>query len=273
MAKLGKKLRNFDIEIIGKENIPKDGCLVICNHSNTHDAFIAAEFLYQTGVPSTFLAAIEGLSPIELGLFKSARATMIDRTDKKSTNVGIYDFISKLMGGDTGVIYGESTWNLHPFKPMQNIKIGGVKVAAIASKPIIPVIYEYVEVPKIVSKEKELYSRCIIKIGKPIEIDPSLSLIEQNNIVQKTMEDMRRNLWKEIGTYRDKIEDVNPDIYVNHTWLKKFGTPLFSFDTEAENKLLFTKKGEPVENEYYIDENGVFRPGIVLKKSKVKGIY
>lgn len=273
MSKMGKLLRNFDYEIIGKENVPKDGCLMMCNHSNTHDAFLAAEVLSEIGVPSTFIAAIEGLSPIELSLFKSARATMIDRTDKVSASNGLYDFSSKLVYGDTGVIYGESTWNLHPYKPMQNIKIGGSKIAAIANVPIVPMIYEYVEVPNIVSKEKKLYSKCIIKIGEPIYIDPSISLIEQTKKIQIIMEDMRRKMWKELGTYRDKIEDINPDIYVNHTWLKKFGTPLFNFDSESENKLLYTKKDELVENEYCIDENGIFKPGIIKKKSKVKGIY
>ena len=273
MAKIGKGLRNFDIEIIGRENMPKDGCLVVCNHSNTHDAFLAAEVLYKVGVPSSFLAGIEGLSRAEIALLKSARATMISRNDKESTINGVCDFSSKLIGGDTCVIYGEGTWNLHPFKPMQNIKIGASKIVAIAEKPIVPVIYEYVEIPDLTSKEKDLYTKCIITIGKPIIIDSTKSLIEQTVFVQTTMENMRKELWRELGTYRERKEDVNPEIYVNHTWLKKFGTPLFSYDSELEMQMLFSKDGTPVENEYCIDENGDFKPGIVLKKSKVKGIY
>ena len=97
MAKIGKGLRNFDIEIIGRENMPKDGCLVVCNHSNTHDAFLAAEVLYKVGVPSSFLAGIEGLSRAEIALLKSARATMISRNDKESTINGVCDFSSKLL--------------------------------------------------------------------------------------------------------------------------------------------------------------------------------
>ena len=273
MAKMGKRLRNFDFEMIGAENIPKDGCLIVCNHSNTHDAFVSAEFLYDVGLPSTFFASVEGLSALELALFNSARATMIDRRDKISTNNGLYNLSSKVVVGDTGVVFGESTWNMHPFKPMLNIKIGAVKIAAITNKPIVPIIIEYVEVPKLVAKEKDLYSKCIIKVGYPIKIDPSLSLIDQTIYVQTVLENMRKDLWKELGTYREKKEDVNPEIYVNHTWLKKYGTPFLEYDSEGEIDMLYSRDGLPVENEYYIDEYGEFKPGIILKKSKIKGIY
>lgn len=273
MAKVGFIFRNFDYEILGEEKLPKDGCIVMCNHSNTHDAFTCAEILYKMGVPTTFLAEIKGLSPVELFLFKSARSSMIDRTSRESSTVGLLDLSKKLCLGDTCVIFGEGTWNLHPFKPMQNIRIGGVKAAAISKKPIVPVIFEYVEVPNLVSKEKDLYSKCIVKVGEPIEIDPAISLVEQTKKIQSIMEFMRKEIWIETGTYRESIEDINPSIYVNHTWLKKYGTPLFDYDSEGENQLLFSKNNGLVENEYFIDENGIFRPGIIPKKQKVKSIY
>ncbi len=265
MAKFGYKLRNFPLEITGQENAPKDGCLVVCNHSNTHDAFVMAESLTSVGVPSTFLAAIEGLSPFELFLFKSARATMINRADKTSARTGHYDFIGKLMHGDTGVIFGESTWNLHPFKPMQNIKMGSVKAAVIADKPIVPMIMEYVENPGICAKEKELYNKCVVRFGKPISIDWRESLIEQNSSLQSVLENMRTAIWNETGTYRNSMDDVNPQVYVNHTWLKKFGSPLFDFDSASENKLIYVKHGEIMENEWHIDADGIFKPGIIQK--------
>ena len=265
MSGINKITRHFDMEIIGKENVPKTNCLFIGNHSNTHDAFVTAEVLTRIGKPGSFLAAIEGLSAIELKLFKSARATMIDRTNKESTNNGLLDFSSKLLYGDTGFIFGESTWNLHPIKPMQNIKIGGAKVAAISRVPIVPIIYEYVEVPNMCSKEKQLYTKCVVQIGKPIYIDESQSLIEQTQLIQSTMENMRRQLWSDLKIYRESLDDIDPQLYVNHTWLKKFGTPLFTFDSESENKLLRSNDGTIPENEYFIDSDGIFKPGIIKK--------
>ena len=223
------------------------------------------ESLSSAGVPGTMLAAIEGLSPFELFVFKSARATMINRADKQSSTDGLYDFTGKLIHGDTGVIFGESTWNLHPFKPMQNIKMGCIKAAAISQKPIVPMIMEYVEVPVLCKKEKELYSKCVVRFGEPMRIDYRESLIEQNNKLQETMENMRNEIRINEGTYRNKAEDINPQVYVNHTWLKKFGSPLFEFDSERENKLIYVKPGEMPENEWHIDTKGEFKPGIIKK--------
>lgn len=71
------------------------------------------------------------------------------------------------------------------------------------------------------------------------------------------------------GTYREEASDVNPHAYVNHTWLKKFGSFLFSFDAEFENKYLFAKPGETIENEWRIDESGAFGPGTIPKKPRI----
>ena len=266
IARFGKILRAFPLEIVGAENMPKGACLVISNHSNTHDSIVLGEVLATVNKPSTYMIGVEGMSPVELALFMSARATMINRTDKESATRGLYDLTGKLLHGDTCVIFGEGTWNLHPYKPMQNIRIGGVKAAAIAGVPIVPVILEYVEVPGLCSKEKELYSKCIAKIGKPICIDRQKSLIKQNDSLQVIMENMRMGIWKENGSYRDSIEDIIPKVYVNHTWLKKFGTPLFAFDTQRERGFLFVKHGEALEYEWCIDRHGRFAPGIISKK-------
>jgi len=248
--------------------MPKGACLVMSNHSNTHDSIVLGEVLATVNKPSTYMIGVEGMSPVELALFKSTRATMIRRTDKESSTRGLYELTGKLLHGDTCVIFGEGTWNLHPYKPMQNIRIGGVKAAAIAGVPIVPVILEYVEVPGLCSREKDLYSKCIAKIGKPIRIDRQKSLIKQNDNLQTIMENMRKGLWKENGTYRDSIEDVNANVYVNHTWLKKFGTPLFTFDIQKERGFLFVKRGEVLEYEWFIDRHGRFAPGIISKSNK-----
>lgn len=265
----GKRLRSFPIEIIGAENMPDGGCLVMCNHSNVHDILIMAEVLATVNKPSTVMLGVEGISPVELALFKSARSTMINRSDKISASHGLFDLTGKLLNGDTCLIFGEGTWNLHPYKPMQNIKIGGAKAAAIANVPIVPTILEYVEVPELCSKEKELYSKCTIKIAEPYYIDSQKSLIEQNDKLQTIMENMRVKLWKENGTYRASIKDVNPHIYINHTWMKKYGSFLFNYDSERESRFLYVKPGEVLENEWRINKLGEFRPGIIEKKSFV----
>ena len=171
----------------------------------------------------------------------------------------------KIIDGEDGIIFSEGTWNLHPIKPMQDIKAGGTQSALIAKKVIIPTIFEYVEVPDIVSKESELYSRCIVQFGKPITININDNVFIKTKEIQNTLEEMRLNLWNKLGIKRNSIDDINQDIYLNHTYLKKFDAVGFEFDSEHEFKYLLRNREGYYENEYTKDENGNFVPGITHK--------
>ena len=67
-----------------------------------------------------------------------------------------------MLEGRDGVIFGESTWNLHPVLPMHNIKKGGTTISAITQAPIIPTIFEYVEQDGPVKSESALYKKCTL---------------------------------------------------------------------------------------------------------------
>lgn len=260
-------LRGYQFEIIGEENIPEDDSVIfMCNHSNSHDYFTAHEVFSMVGRSISVFAAKDGINPIVKTIFGISDATLIDRRDKESTNKGTLEFSKKIMEGKCGVIFGEATWNLHPIKPMQSLKIGGARIGAITRKKIIPTIFEYVEIDEKCEKEKDLYSKCIIYFGKPIEIIYDQNLVEQTMYIQKVMEKMRMELWKKIGIRRENIEDINPELYINHTYVKKFKAFGYEYDTESENKFLYSSNNEKVENEFCIDEFGNFVPGIVKRK-------
>ena len=174
------------------------------------------------------------------------------------------------MNNTVGVFFGEGTWNLHPIKLMHDIKLGATKAAAISKKPIIPTIMEYIEYPYICDKESKLYKKCVIYFGKPIYIDEEKSLIEQNNEVQKTMESMRKSIWTQNDIKRDKLEDVNPIIYINHTWLKEYNGLANGYDASVEDRVLYSKDGTIPENEYYLDQYGNFVPGTIPKKCLIR---
>lgn len=97
IARFGKIPRAFPLEIVGAENMPKGACLVMSNHSNTHDSIVLGEVLATVNKPSTYMIGVEGMSPVELALFMSARATMINRTDKESATRGLYNLTGKLL--------------------------------------------------------------------------------------------------------------------------------------------------------------------------------
>ena len=260
ISKLAPNMREFDIEVRGEENLKYDGAIILSNHSNSHDVFVDMEVFSAFQLPATYFAEKKGLSVIERKLFEGARATMIDRLDKESSNIGLYDFTGKMMNGDNGIICGESTWNLHPTRPMQRIKPGATKVGAISGKPIIPEIKEYIEVPYLCEKEKDMFKKCVIVFGKPIYIRSDASLIQQTAMLQGIMEEMRRALWKEFGIKRDSLSDIDPQLYVNHTGLKVYGGK-GQFDYDREKKCLSVARGEEPEFMYTIDEEGNFVPG------------
>ena len=264
---LAPHLRSYKLEIYGEENIPKDDSAVyICNHSNSHDFFTLQETFNSLGRNVTPFGAKDCLDFLSLQMFRLGDVTLIDRNDKLSSLNGLMTFTQKVVEGEDGIIFGEGTWNLHPVKPMQGIRTGGVQSAAISKKVIIPTLFEYVEIPELVNKETDLYSRCIVEFGKPIVINQDDNIIEKTKLVQYTMEEMRKDLWKKLGIKKDSIDDINKELYLNHTYNKKFNAFGFEYDSEYESHYLAKDKNGNVENEYTLDENGEFVPGVTQKR-------
>ena len=262
-------LRNYDLEIVGEENIPQDdSAIFVCNHSNSHDIFTAYEVFEQLGRNSSVMVASDCLSLTTETIFRLSDATIIDRRDKASSLRGLLTHSKKVIEGTCGVVFGEATWNLNPFLPMQRIKIGSTQMGAITEKYIIPTILEYIEVPDIVTKESELYTKCIITFGTPIKINPEISPIAQTAIIQEAMIQLRKKIWKKHGIKKEGIEDVNQEIYLNHTYVKKYKALGFTYDSESEAQFLYAPEGEQVENEYTLNEDGKFEPGITPKIKK-----
>lgn len=260
-------LRNYDLDIIGEKNIPTEpGAVFICNHSNSHDFFTIQEAFNEIKRPVTPFGADDCLDFFTLQLFKAGDVTLIDRADKESSINGMMEFSKKIIDGEDGIIFSEGTWNLHPIKPMLPIKVGGTQTALIANTVVIPTVFEYVEVPDIVSKEKELYTRCIVSFGKPITVKIEDNIFEKTKEIENTIASMRLELWKKLNINKKSMEDVNKDIYLNHTYLKKFDAMGFEFDADHEFQYLLKNKDGQYENEYHIDEDGNFVPGITYKR-------
>lgn len=252
-------MRNFPIEIRDEDNIPGDTEVVfVGNHSNLHDFFVIKEVSKRINRHVTPLAAWDGLNLLSRIMFYLGNITFIDRSNKESVEKGMLDFCSKIINGNNGFILGEATWNLHPILPMQKMKAGVVQTALITEKPIVPVIIEYIEVPRVCKKEKELYSKCVVWFGKPIYVTEEKNIFTQVSLIQNVMESMRRELWSEFGIVRNGLDSIDKEIYLNHLYLKKFKAIGFKYNSENESRYLLDK-----ENEYYINHEGKFVPGIL----------
>ena len=179
-------LRNYKLEIEGYENIPSDSnALFVVNHSNSHDIFTAYEVLSMLNRKGSVMVATDCLNKVTTKIFNMSNATLLDRRKKEDRESSVYRLSRKILEGNDGVIFGESTWNLHPIMPMHNIKLGASKISAITQVPIIPTIFEYIEINDLVDKEKNLIKKCIIRFGKPIIINYNDNLIMQSNIIRQ----------------------------------------------------------------------------------------
>ena len=266
-------LRKYKFEIEGEENIPKDSnALFVVNHSNSHDIFTAYEVLSKLQRKGSVMVATDCLNPVTTEIFHISNATLLDRRKKEDRQNSVFKMSKKLLEGNDGVIFGESTWNLHPVLPMHNIKQGAARISAITQTPIIPTIFEYIEVDDIVSAEKDLYKTCIIRFGKPLMINYNSDLISQANLVKLNMIENRKGIWSDYNVRRDSISEIDPNIYMNHTYLKKFKAFGFTYDSKNEQEYLLFLDNEPVENEYYINSDGEFVPGITEKKTKLRKV-
>lgn len=266
-------LRSYKLEFEGVENIPKDSnVLFIANHSNSHDIFTAYEVLSALQRRGSVMVATDCLNPVTTQIFNVSDATLLDRRIKEERQNSVFKMSHKMLCGIDGFIFGESTWNLHPIRAMHNIKQGGAIISAITQDPIVPTIFEYVEEDGFLKSESDLYTKCIIRFNKPIVIDYGTSLITQTNGVRDNMIDMRTNIWNDNNIHRSNIDDIDPLVYVNHTYIKKFKALGFTYDSQKEQEFLLFLNGELKDNEYTIDNEGNFVPGITQKDSKLKKV-
>ena len=263
-----ERLINFKIKLIGDENVPKDVPVIfVINHTNSHDIPIAYIMMSKLNKKGSVMVATDCLNPVTTFVFYASNATTLDRLDKYSRQVSILKGIKKLISGYSLAIFGESTWNNHPTKLIHHIKNGCSIISGGAQTVMLPVNFEYIENDGLFESEQQLYADSVVKItiGKPIKYDYNISTIDNTSIVETSMVDLKKEARKNAGIYVERLEDVDPMIYTNHSVCKMYKAFGFTFNPDLEDKNLLFLPGEPHENGYHI-ENGILVPGSIKKK-------
>lgn len=263
LGKIASLIRPYDLVIEGEENIPSDTEVIfLCNHSNSHDFFTVDELFYKLKKQVSPIVAWDGLSWFSRLFFRLGNGILIKRDSSESISKGVLNLCSRMLNGTDGLIFGEATWNMHPYKPMQNLHAGVTEISLITGKPIVPVIFEYVESDGICKKETAVYKKCIVSFGKPVTVTADESIFGQTDKLQEIMSSMREELWDREGIKKCDFTEDDIERYINHTYLKKYKAFGFKYNTKWESQFLLTK-GQNIENEYCLDEAGNFIPGII----------
>ncbi len=265
-----KAFYNNKLEVDGIQNIPKNmPAIIVCNHSTAHDIFSMYIAMEKLGLPNSVMVATDCLNQFSKTVFSIADSVFLDRRNKISSSNSILHASATVLSGKNLVVFGESTWNLHPVKVMQDIKKGSSMISAITKFPIIPTILEYIEVSNTVDSEQDIYKKIIVRFGKPYFIVETDDMPYMTMKVQSEMEQIRKTIWNENKIQRLNISSIDRMVYLNHTYLKKFGVFGFTYNSEYESKFLRSNDGSmTIENEYCLNDAGEFVPGITYKKKK-----
>lgn len=264
-SQIAKKLNKFNIEFLGLENIPNSPCIFICNHSNSHDFYTIQELFEMLNRSVNVLVGSDCLNFPSRLLFELGSSIMVDRTSLQERHDCKKIMFDKLNDLNDVFVFGEGTWNLHPYKLMQPISKGAIEVGCSADVYIVPLVFEYIEVNSFITSDEGLFKKCIVRFGKPIKVKYNSEVLNVTSQIEKQLTDMRACLKQENNCLYKSLNDVDADLYLNHTYYKK-NTLLFKFDSDYEAQFIRKINGIEQDNEYVRDENGLFVPKRILRR-------
>ena len=147
----------YPIKVYGKENIPKGGAVLVCNHFRAIDCgfiaricdkdikYLAKNELFKNKLFSKIIRSYGGI-PIDR-----------DNPDMKS----LLEAIKEIKKGNKLCIFPEGKRNVTGTADLQEIKGGSVIFSVKAKCPIVPIM---------MLKKAKIFSRTKIIIGKPFEL-------------------------------------------------------------------------------------------------------
>ena len=262
---LPKRIFFYDVE--DTRSMPNGNVLFVSNHTSMRDYFVIREVLQnEFGINPSSLIASDNLGNVAKSVYSSCGAILADRTDAGSYENSKARLVSNLMCGNCGFMYGECILNLHPYKLLQPVLTDAVHMAIAARVPIVPVIIEYRETSEIVEYEEDLYDSCTVRFCEPIKFDETMDFDIFTAKLMTVLKSERASILARYGNVRSELNDVNAKIYLNHTYLKKYGIRGFSLNTSREKAILYKMLKLQLDNEYTCDAYGRLIPGVITKE-------
>lgn len=182
------KIIGMELDVQGKENIPKEQCVFIANHSSILDIII---LLYTIDKKMGFIAKKEILKTPIIGYWlKKSKCVPLDRENPRAAIAAINKAIENIKEGSSMVIFPEGTRNKEG--EVGKFKKGSLKLATKSKAPIVPVS---IDRASRAFEDTRQFKPTKIKVvfGKPIETD-NLSKEEETNLADNIRDIIVSNL-------------------------------------------------------------------------------
>ena len=182
------KIIGMELDVQGKENIPKEQCVFIGNHSSILDIII---LLYTIDKKMGFIAKKEILKTPIIGYWlKKSKCVPLDRENPRAAIAAINKAIENIKEGSSMVIFPEGTRNKEG--EVGKFKKGSLKLATKSKAPIVPVS---IDRASRAFEDTRQFKPTKIKVvfGKPIETD-NLSKEEETNLADNIRDIIVSNL-------------------------------------------------------------------------------
>lgn len=181
----------MDIEIIGKENIPKETCVFMGNHQSILDIPVLR---HTADRPLDFVAKQElAKVPIMGYWITHMKSVTIDRENVREGMKAINQAIKNIKDGYSFAVFPEGTRSkdgeIHEFKK------GSIKLATKSKVPIVPFALEGTSAC-FEDKRDFLPGKVKIIFGEPI-VTEGISKEEEKELMDK-VEEVVRNLYKKL---------------------------------------------------------------------------
>ena len=192
IAKKALSIVNINLNILGKEKLPKEPVLFVMNHSSMLDSFIIISSIDRpTGVVIADVPVWRNM-PIISHWTKLIKCVYVNRENNREGIKSINEAANNIIGGHSMAIFpeGDLTWTKDPNALISDFKPGALKIAYKANCPIVPLV---------IKNSKETYNG-YQPIGKiksmDVEVeflDPIYDHIENKKLKSADLSDKIKN--------------------------------------------------------------------------------
>lgn len=156
--------------------------LILMNHSNRHDFPVIIKTLDKNCIVLTADTNLKGVAGIAINFNGCIPVNRDNEESCKKANEIIKNILLK---GHDVLVMIEGTWNLGDVLPMLPFRWGTIQTAKELGVDILPIALEYDYPAK----------KCLVNIGKTININKDSSMKDAYNLVRDNMSTLRWNLW------------------------------------------------------------------------------